>query len=337
MDLDLFFSSIPEEITKVIFVGKNDSSSDLALLSKYNSKSLAHSNVYEFSFKDTGYNFADKVIFEKHKDEVSYFLKNNVIEGASDDRVVFLDSDIEVSFGNGASLGLMWCKMSNVDAAVIINPTSKISKISYTKVFNQILNEGKDIVIGRNENKVRTFVKSLNYVLKTILLNLASGYWSHTFINSSCIGFSKDAIARIPIIKLRRSYGFLMDLLIKANLNNCKLVEIFVDDKQEMKTLLNRGHLLLSLKILIFGFLKRLWIKYFFIDFHPLFLFYHFSFILFTVSFYYGGKIIYVLTQEYRELNKMTVFAFLFFSISSIQAFAFSMWMDISDNKKIDE
>lgn len=334
VDLELLFSSIPTDVSKIIFIGKPSKENENSSLSEFNSSSLDHENIFLKSFKDTGYNYADKVVFENHKKEVEYFLSSNEILGSISDKIIHINPNASIPFGVGASLGLMWCKMSGADAVIILNPKSKISANSFDKVFEQIVEEGKDVVLGRNENKIRRFVKSLNYVLKTILLNFASGYWFSTFIYTSCLGVSKEAISRIPIKNLKPTYGFLMDFLIKANMNNCKLVEVFVDDKESSKTLLNKGLLFVSLKILLFGFAKRLWVKYFFRDFHPLFLFYHLSFLLFIVAGFYSWKVIYVITQTGRELNKMTVFALIFFLISAVQAFAFSTWMDISDNKK---
>ena len=90
-----------------------------------------------------------------------------------------------------------------------------------------------------------------------------------------------------------------------------------------------------KISILLFkSFFKRLWIKYFFRDFHPLFLFYHFSFIIGVVT-----------LPIFIRIFKLTIYGerypipiLLLFTIlitSGIQFFLFAMWMDIQDNERL--
>ena len=127
------------------------------------------------------------------------------------------------------------------------------------------------------------------------------------------------------------------DLLVKLNIAFCTLKEI------EIKPVYNIGEnsKMKILKVvprvsilLIKSFFKRLWIKYLFRDFHPLFLLYNFSFLLFFLWTPYLVKVSKSLI--YNTGNSFeTLFAFTFLGISAFQAFLFAMYMDIQDNERL--
>ncbi len=79
---------------------------------------------------------------------------------------------------------------------------------------------------------------------------------------------------------------------------------------------------------------KRLWLKYFFRDFHPPFLLYHLAFLLLIIAIPYGIKILFVAISG-LEANPVTVIAFVFLAISGFQSLFFAMWMDIQDNERL--
>ena len=86
--------------------------------------------------------------------------------------------------------------------------------------------------------------------------------------------------------------------------------------------------------LLLKSFFKRLWIKYLFRDFHPLFLFYNFALILFVSNIPYFIKILKYLFFS-RPLADATLIAFIFLFIAGFQSFGLAMWMDIQDNERL--
>ena len=99
-------------------------------------------------------------------------------------------------------------------------------------------------------------------------------------------------------------------------------------------------------KIYVFGinpdmdnlksFIKRLWGKYFFRDFHPLFLFYNFSFALGILNLYFFIEIIIALSTN-MPITVGTYLGFVLLFVSSLQALFFGMWMDIQDNARLEK
>jgi hypothetical protein len=86
--------------------------------------------------------------------------------------------------------------------------------------------------------------------------------------------------------------------------------------------------------LLFKSFFKRLWLKYLFRDFHPLFLLYHFSFLLGILALPYTIKVL-ALTLAQETVSATTMLAFFFLFTSSFQSLLFAMWMDIQDNERL--
>ena len=79
---------------------------------------------------------------------------------------------------------------------------------------------------------------------------------------------------------------------------------------------------------------KRLWIKYLFRDFHPLFLLYHFALGLILIDLKYIFKVLKAIYLN-TNLSFETLFAFTFLTIFAFQSLLFAMWMDIQDNDRL--
>ena len=127
------------------------------------------------------------------------------------------------------------------------------------------------------------------------------------------------------------------DMLVKLNIAFCTLREV------EIKPVYNVGE---KSKMKIFkviprvsglllrSFFKRLWVKYLFRDFHPLFLLYNFAFILIGLSIPFLVRILKYMFFD-RNLADATLIAFIFLFISAFQSLGFAMWMDIMDNERL--
>ena len=127
------------------------------------------------------------------------------------------------------------------------------------------------------------------------------------------------------------------DMLVKLNIAFCTLKEVEikpvyqVGENSKMKV----WKVIPKISwLLIKSFFKRLWIKYLFRDFHPLFLLYNAAFILLVVAIPYAIKIL-RLAITHTPANPVTVLAFLFLFISGFQSLLFAMWMDIQDNERL--
>ena len=171
----------------------------------------------------------------------------------------------------------------------------------------------------------------------SILTKIASGYWH---ISDTQCGYRALSLAALSSIKLHdiyKSYGMPNDILIKLNIAFCTLKEVKIKpvynigESSKMKV----GKVIPRISWLLFqSFFKRLWVKYLFRDFHPLFLLYHFAFILGLCSIPYAVKIISFIFAG-KSVSATTMLAFFFLFTSSFQSLLFAMWMDIQDNERL--
>jgi CDP-diglyceride synthetase len=127
------------------------------------------------------------------------------------------------------------------------------------------------------------------------------------------------------------------DMLVKLNIAFCTLKEVEikpvyqVGEKSKMKIF----KVMLPISCLLFkSFFKRLWVKYLFRDFHPLFLLYNFSFFIAIAIVPVIIRIIDDLINN-RNLTFQTLILCIFLFISGFQSLLFAMWMDIQDNERL--
>ena len=127
------------------------------------------------------------------------------------------------------------------------------------------------------------------------------------------------------------------DLLVKLNIAFCTIKEVEIKpiyDIGENSKMKIRKVIPLISWLLFKSFFKRLWIKYLFRDFHPLFILYNFGLILLVISIPYLLKILKAIFSGI-EIGSLPVLAFLFLFITGIQFLLFAMWMDIQDNERL--
>ncbi|MPM73949.1 hypothetical protein SDC9_120934 [bioreactor metagenome] len=171
----------------------------------------------------------------------------------------------------------------------------------------------------------------------SILTKLASGYWHVSDTQTGYATISLAALEAIDIYDIYRYYGYPNDMLVKLNIAYCTVSEVRIkpvyhigeQSKMKIRKVVRKVSWLL-LKL----FFYRLWKKYLFRDFHPLFLLYHLSFLLLLCAIPYAGKIIYYAVSG-RTVGTLPVLAFLFLSVTGLQAMFFAMWMDMQDNERL--
>jgi hypothetical protein len=201
-------------------------------------------------------------------------------------------------------------------------------QIDYVK-GNRLIHRSALLVIP----KVRYFGNSI----LSILTKLASGYWHVSDTQTGYTAISNKALNAIRLYDIYKSYGMPNDMLVKLNIAFCTLKEVEIkpiyDIGEKSKMKIFKVVPKISF-LLIKSFFKRLWVKYLFRDFHPLFLLYNFSFLLFIIWLPYLYKMIKILILD-SNASVETLFAFTFIGVTSIQFFLFAMWMDIQDNERL--
>ena len=89
--------------------------------------------------------------------------------------------------------------------------------------------------------------------------------------------------------------------------------------------------------LLLKSFFKRLWIKYLFKDFHPLFLLYHMGFLLILASVPFLISLLVNVFTPGEVTPQQNIIFFIFLTITGFQSLFFAMWMDIQDNERLNK
>jgi len=201
--------------------------------------------------------------------------------------------------------------------------------VDYSK-GNRLIHRSSGIIIP----KMRFFGNSV----LSILTKLASGYWRVSDTQTGYTAISKKALNAICLYKIYKNYGMPNDMLVKLNIAVCTIKEVEIkpvyDIGEQSKMKIHK--VIPRVSWLLFkSFFKRIWMRYFIKDFHPLFLLYNLSFILAFASLPFLLKICEHSFVLRTSVNPVTVLAFVFLATSSFQSLMFAMWMDIQDNERL--
>lgn len=349
--IGMVIETMPNFVDRIVII--NDKSKDNMdqvvesyFDSDYNRSNIALSDTTDVEFvKDQyNYNHADFLIHQKDIEEKSKFTRAEVVNKERlTDRIVLINHLDNGGVGAAIATGYKWCKDHQIDCTAVMAGDGQMDPAELKSLCLPVVEEGVDYVKGNRLKhpsawfaipKTRFFGNSA----LSIMNKMASGYWRISDTQTGYTATSLKALQAVRLYKIYPRYGMPNDFLVKLNIAECSLREIVikpvynVGEQSKMKVF----KVIPKISFLLFkSFFKRLWIKYFFKDFHPLFLFYNLSFLLGLIGTGYGVKIAYLWIFRVREVNTLTILAFLFTTITALQLFFFGMWMDIQDNKRL--
>lgn len=339
--------TMPDFVDRIIVV--NDASKDKTadVVQRYINDKNNGINIPSIlnKIKKNKYNRADWVVQEQMKKEIKYFTPSEIVNiDPENERVLLINQLKNAGVGAAIAQGYKWAKDYGIDCTAVMAGDGQMDPAELKSICKPIVEESIDYVKGnrlihRSSWLVIPKVRFFGNSILSILTKIASGYWHVSDTQTGYTAISNKALNSIRIHKIYKSYGMPNDIMVKLNIamNTLKEVEIKpvyeVGEKSKMKV----AKVIPRVSWLLFkSFFKRLWIKYLFRDFHPLFLLYHFSFILFVVWLPYLIKVVGLFFQG-KNVSFETLFAFTFLGIMGIQSFLFAMWMDIQDNERLDQ
>jgi len=339
--------NIPDFVDRIVIV--NDASTDNTAkiieqrIINQNTETLIIPSIFSTPPVRTYFNEAEIKYFEYSKKEISKYAESEIFNSNDErDRIILIN--LKRNSGNGKAIarGFKWAKDHNIDCTVVMDADGQMDPSEIEKLISPIIYDGVDYVKGnrlihRSAILIIPKIRFLGNSILSIFTKLASGYWRVSDTQTGFVALSKRALNSIRIYELYKSFGWPNDLLVKMNIALCTVKEVEIKpvynigEKSKMKiykVIPRISFLLLRL------FFKRLWVKYLFRDFHPLFLLYHFSFLLGFLSLPYIYKVIKAFITG-SVLNYEPLLAFMFLTISSFQSFLFAMWMDIQNNERL--
>ncbi|MBN1183045.1 MAG: glycosyltransferase family 2 protein [Bacteroidales bacterium] len=244
--------------------------------------------------------------------------------------------------GGAIASGYKWARDNDMDIAVVMAGDGQMDPNELPNVIAPVANDEVDytktnrLLSGeafQEIPKVRYFGNSI----LSLFTKIASGYWHIADSQSGYTAINKKALKTINWDKMYKRYGQPNDLLVKLNIYNFKVRDIYtkpvynVGEKSKMKI----RKVVFTIGWLLFKrFFYRMKEKYIIRDFHPLVFFYFSGFLLFLVSLPLFVRFIYMwIAVDY--IPKVNFLAWMFCAIMSIQFTLFAMWFDMEYNKEL--
>ena len=229
------------------------------------------------------YNKAEQVLEKVNDEEIKFYTPQKTEESKS--KIVLISHLQNGGVGAAIASGYKWCKDNQIDCTAVMAGDGQMDPNELDSICRPVIEENIDYVKGnrlihRSALLVIPKIRYFGNSILSILTKLASGYWHVSDTQTGYTAISNKALNAVKIHKIYKSYGMPNDLLVKLNIAFCTLREV------EIKPVYNVGEqskmkifkVIPRVSFLLFkSFFKRLWVKYLFRDFHPLFLLYNMS------------------------------------------------------------
>jgi hypothetical protein len=283
-------------------------------------------------------------IFDLKKNKgLNNFIESNPSNDIQENqRIILLNNTKNEGNGKSIARGLRFAYDLGLDAVSIMDgdgqmdPSELIDimspvafdNVNYVK-GNRLIHPSARIVIP----KIRLFGNSI----LSILNKIAAGYWKVSDTQTGYVCLSREMLSRIELHSMYKRYGWPNDLLVKANIESCTIREVGIKPVYNVgeQSKMNIFKVIPKISfLLVRSFFKRLYVKYLIKSFHPIFLLYHFSALLFLFNIKNLITVLKVLFQG-EDISFENLLIFSFVAISSFQSLILAMWMDIQDNEKL--
>lgn len=263
-------------------------------------------------------------------------------ENPENERIILINQLQNGGVGAAIARGYKWCKDYGVECTAVMAGDGQMDPDELESICSPVVNEKVDYVKGnrlihRSAWLVIPKTRYFGNSILSILTKVASGYWHVSDTQTGFTAISLKALQSIRLQDIYKSYGMPNDMLVKLNIAFCTLREVEIKPVYDVgeKSKMKIGKVIPRVLWLLFkSFFKRLWIKYLFRDFHPLFILYNLSFVMIICSIPYIYKIIKAFIFH-LQIGTLPVLAFFFMFITGIQFLLFAMWMDIQDNERL--
>lgn len=290
------------------------------------------------------YNEADILAEQMEMKEMEKLVPSELVNSQPDRSRIILIRNLE-NGGVGASIarGYKWCKDHQICCTAVMAGDGQMDPGELEAICLPVVNGEADYVKGNRLTHpgARKLIPTSRYFgnsVLSMLTKIASGYWRVSDTQTGYTAISLAALRKIDVARIYRSYGMPNDMLVKLNIAKCTIREVEIKpvyrigEKSKMKIF----RVIPRVSWLLFkAFFKRIWTRYFTRDFHPIFLFYMFSFLLFLASVPFFVAILENLFVAGKVTPNSILVIYVFLFISGFQSLFFAMWMDIQDNDRL--
>lgn len=342
----MVIDSMPEFVDRIIIVNDNSTDNTKTVVGEYLARNETNFHNPKIGVKNitpSFYNEAEIILQENSIREAAFYIPSEVVNKLPEnDKLILINNLTNGGVGSSIARGYKWAKDNNIDCTAVMAGDGQMDPSELKSICLPVIEDEVDYVKGnrlihRSSKFVIPRKRFFGNSILSIMTKIASGYWRVSDTQTGYTAISLTALKAINIYKIYHSYGMPNDLLVKLNIASCSIREVEIkpiyrigeQSKMKIRKVIPR-----IVFLLLMGFGKRLWIKYFFRDFHPLFLLYNIGFILLFTAIPYMVKLIRLVIFGI-DANPLTLIAFVFLFITGFQSLLFAMWMDIQDNERL--
>ena len=338
--------TMPDFVDRIIVVNDCSRDNTASVVRDYISKQKPEKPIAKSKDADNSdnkYNRVEIMLREKQQNDMKYFIPSETANAHPEtDRVILINNLKNGGVGAAIARGYKWCLDNNIDCTAVMAGDGQMDPSELEKICKPVLTEDIDYVKGNRlihggARLIMPGTRFLGNSILSILTKISSGYWHVSDTQTGYTAISLAALNAIKIHEIYPRYGMPNDMLVKLNIAFCTLKEVKIKPVYNIgETSKMKVHKVIPrIAWLLFkSFFKRLWVKYLFRDFHPLFLLYHFAILMGIISLPYTVKVL-MLTVMRQSVSPTTMLAFIFLFTISFQSLLFAMWMDIQDNERL--
>jgi glycosyltransferase involved in cell wall biosynthesis len=338
--------TMPDFVDRVIVVNDCSNDNTAKLVLDYISKQKPAKNICDInntSIPGNKYDRAEHILKESRQADLDKFIPAKIANANPEaDRVILINNLRNGGVGAAIARGYKWCLDNNIDCTAVMAGDGQMDPAELKSICLPVINEGIDYVKGNRliHGSARLIIPKTRFLgnsILSILTKISSGYWHVSDTQTGYTAISINALSAIRLYDIYKRYGMPNDMLVKLNIAFCTVKEVKIKPVYNIGEFskMNITIVIPRISWLLFkSFFKRLWIKYLFRDFHPLFLLYHFALILGIFTIPYAIKIASIIISGHT-VSPLTMLAFLFLFTGSFQSLLFAMWMDIQDNERL--
>jgi len=276
------------------------------------------------------------------QDEEGFIPADILNQTPETDRLILLRNRHNGGVGAAIARGYKYCLDQGVDCTSVMAGDAQMDPAELESICAPVIQEGIDYVKGnrlihRSAWLVIPRVRYIGNSILSLLTKIASGYWHVSDTQTGYTAISHKALNALRLEKIHKRYGMPNDMLVKLNIAYCTIREVEIRPVYNVgeQSKMNITKVAPSIAwLLIKLFVKRLYVKYLFRDFHPLFILYHLSILLAFIDI---PILIYLVnsTLEGARYSISILVLFAVLTISGFQSLLFAMWMDIIDNERL--
>jgi glycosyltransferase involved in cell wall biosynthesis len=256
--------------------------------------------------------------------------------------VVLLRHEINQGVGGAIATGYKWACSNSIDMTVVMAGDGQMDPKDLPILCDLVAEEGVDYSKGNRLVYDEAYllipkVRFYGNAILSFLTKIASGYWHIADSQTGYTVISLNALKAINWDLMYKRYGQPNDILVRLNVESMKVRDVPIRPVYnigETSGFKARQVLWPISRLLIRMFAWRLWKKYVIRDAHPLVLFILLGITLFSLSFLFFLRLLFLWTS-YGQMPEITLIIFLFSMTLGLQSFLFGIWMDMDKNRHL--